>query len=184
MTVGPIRRVVLATGLALAAVATVVLYLLPNVTAASFVSVRPVVSCDGRIAPPDRPVGSCSDRLEVSVSIDNGYPLPVTLGFGGHAFEANLTRAEGGPAVWTAVADDAALEQMSDSPDGSGGRAAVVPAGTSRPTLAWPLVVDLRARRLPPGRYDLRVRAYGLDSGPVVLIVGSTTGTGSLGQPW
>lgn len=178
------RRIILPIGLAGAALGVLLLYLLPNVTATSFVTVRPIVTCDGRTAPHGPTVGPCSQTLTVTVSIDNGYPLPVTLGFAGNAFEADLARSAGGPAVWTAAADDLDLERMSDSPDGAGDRAAVVPAGASEPTLAWPLVLDLQARDLPAGRYDLWVRAYGVQSDPIVVILAAPTGLGPLERPW
>ncbi|MGH2467215.1 MAG: hypothetical protein ACRDGL_05750 [Candidatus Limnocylindrales bacterium] len=167
------RRILLAAFLALATVVTVAVYLLPNVTAASFITVQAIVSCDGRTSGPGMsPAEPCSQRLEVAISIDDGYPMPVTLGFAGNAFEAQLRATVGGRAVWAAVADDPSLEQTSDSGVGEGDRAAVVPSGTTRPGLSWPLILDLGAARIAPGTYQLTVRAYGIESTALDLRIG------------
>lgn len=175
----PLRRILLAAFLAIATLATVAVYLLPNVTAATFVTVQAVVTCDGRTSAAGvAPAEPCSQRLEIAISIDESYPMPVTLGFAGDAFEAQLRATDRGSPVWVAVADDPSLEQTSDSPTGAGDRAAVVPSGTSRPDLSRPLILDLTAAHIAPGTYALTVRAYGVESTALDLRIVPPTSAG------
>jgi hypothetical protein len=107
--------------------------------------------------------------------LTNSYPLPLTFGFTGSAYAASLRPAGGGAVVWSAVADDPQLEQMSDSPAGGMDRAGVVPVGTTRPQMSWPLLLDLQTYPLPPGTYELRVRAYGVESQPLAVRIGPSS---------
>jgi hypothetical protein len=162
---------------------------LPNVAGPAFVQVRAIATArTGSAIGASVSIAGASEipagALNVSVELENRYPLAVVLGTSPTAFQAALYRHDGTgkwTMVWHASAGDPALEQVSDSPVGGGsaGGAASVPSGISRHAIAdgstaFPLV-DARGLSISPGVYYLRVWGYGVGSPLVAVVVGGAT---------
>jgi hypothetical protein len=136
------------------------------------------------------PDGSSVDsgRLQIDIEITNRYPLPVLIDFHGSAFRATLTNPDtrGAAPIWHASAEDPTIEQTDESPSGDLTRVVLISPGTSRlSTGAEGMTIDLAAiAPVAPGRYSLRVTAYGIAGSPQPLaIVAAGTGTGILPVP-
>jgi hypothetical protein len=136
------------------------------------------------------PDGSSVDsgRLQIDIEITNRYPLPVLIDFHGSAFRATLTNPDtrGAAPIWHASAEDPTIEQTDESPSGDLTRVVLISPGTSRlSTGTEGMTIDLAAiAPVAPGRYSLRVTAYGIAGSPQPLaIVAAGTGTGILPVP-
>jgi len=189
-----IRRTALAVAIGGALVAFIAVWALPNMAGPAFVQVRAVVAA--RMAPvgPTVAIGGSStvqaSAIDLSVEIDNRYPLSVVVGTGRTAYQAAAYRRDSNghlTRVWQTGVNDPALEEGSDSPMGgsSNGNAAVVPAGVSRHAItaggASFLLTDATGTALPPGVYYLRVWAYGIGSPLVPMALDN--GVDPLGPP-
>ncbi|MGZ6314226.1 MAG: hypothetical protein ACXWNI_01160 [Candidatus Limnocylindrales bacterium] len=187
-------RSILALVLAGGAVAFTAVWALPNIAGASFVQVRAVVTARAAAAGPTVVIGGGTpvqaDAVDVSVEVDNRYPLGVVLGTGPTAFRAAAyQRDANGKLVlaWQVGAGDPTVEEGSDSPvgGGPGDGAIVVPSGVTRHGLTQgskPFsFVDARGALLASGVYYLRVWAYGIGSPLVPMALGG--GTDPLGTP-
>lgn len=177
------RAAVALLGIALAV--AVVAWAVPTFGGRAFVEVRvrvvPIVGepATGRsIVLPD---GSNADsaRLRVVIEIQNHYPLPVLIDFRGPAFRATVIDRDssGGPPVWQASADDAAIEQGDESPDGGDSpRVTLVAPGTTLLPISDPgMTVDVAAGTVfEPGIYSLQVSAYGIAASPQLLSIVAT----------
>lgn len=167
---------------------------LPNMAGPAFVQVRAVVAARARAAGPTVAIGGAAavqaGAIDVSVEVDNRYPLSVVVGSGRTAFQAAAYRRDSSghlARVWQTSVNDPALEEGSDSPIGGGsaGGAAVVPSGASRHNLTGSTagfsLIDATGAPLTPGVYYLRVWAYGIAS-PLVPIA-LDGGVDPLGPP-
>ena len=182
-------RLLLAAVTGAALVAFVAGWALPNVAGPVFVQVRAIATAQkGSVIGASVSIAGAAEvpagALNVTVELENRYPLAVVLGTSPTAFQAALYRRDSTgkwTLVWHASAGDPALEQVSDSPVGGGsaGGAASVPSGISRHaiadgTSAFPLV-DARGLSISPGVYYLRVWGYGVGSPLVAVAVGGAT---------
>lgn len=181
-------RAVLAIAVVAGLAVFTAVWALPNMAGASFVQVRAVVTAKGVGAGPTVVIGGNpavqSTAVDVSVEIDNRYPLGVVLGTGAVAFKAAAYRRDDTGSlvrVWQLGVGDANVEEGSDSPVGGGpaDAAVVVPSGLTRHPLtagATPFsLVDATGTALSTGVYYLRVWAYGIGSPLVPLAVGGAT---------
>jgi hypothetical protein len=181
-------RAVLVAGAVAGLAAFIGVWALPNMAGASFVQVRAVVTAKGVGTGPTVVIGGNpavqSTAVDVSVEIDNRYPLGVVLGTGATAFKAAAYRRDDTGAlirVWQIGVGDANVEEGSDSPVGGGpaDAAVVVPSGLTRHSLtagATPFsFVDATGTTLSAGVYYLRVWAYGIGSPLVPLALGGAT---------
>ena len=179
---------------ALAIVAFVATWALPNMAGPLFVQVSALVAPRPSVSGPtvmiaDRaPVQATA--LDVGVEVVNHYPLSVVLGTGRTAFQAAVYRRDTTGhlvRVWQANLNDPLLEEGSDSPVGGGsaGGAAVIASGTTRHDLTspttWLNLVGGPGAALPAGVYYLRVWAYGIGSQLVPIALDG--GTDPLGTP-
>ncbi len=182
------RRRFIAAAVSVAIALVVVVWAVPTFGGRAFVEVRArvvpiaaepvngreIVLPDGSIAP--------TGRLRIEVEIVNRYALPVLIDFRGRAVRAALVDrdATGGNPVWQGFEDDPALEQVDESPDGSGAaRVILLAPGTTPLPVADPgLTLDLGATTIDPGIYSLRVSAYGIDASPQLLSITATAGRG------
>jgi hypothetical protein len=123
------------------------------------------------------PDGSSVDsgRLQIDIEITNRYPLPVLIDFHGSAFRATLTNPDtpGAAPIWHMSVEDPTLEQADESPSGDLSRVVLISPGTSRlSTGASGMTLDLAAiAPAAPGRYSLRVTAYGIAGSPQPLAI-------------
>lgn len=136
------------------------------------------------------PDGSSVDsgRLQIDIEITNRYPLPVLIDFHGSAFRATLTNPDtrGAAPIWHVSVEDPTLEQADESPSGDLTRVVLISPGTSTlSTGASGMTLDLAAiAPAAPGRYSLRVTAYGIAGSPQPLaIVAAGAGAGILPVP-
>jgi hypothetical protein len=170
-------------------VAVVAGWALPNIAGPAFVQVRAVATA--RTGSGDGPTVAIagasqvrSSALDVTVEMDNRYPLAVVLGANPTAFQAAIYRREGAgqlTLVWHTGSGDPIVEEGSDSPaaGGSASGAASVPSGITRHAVAngstaFPLV-DARGLSIGPGVYYLRVWGYGIGSPLVALAIDGAT---------
>ena len=188
------RRTALAVVIGGIVVAFIAVWALPNMAGPAFVQVRAVVAARSAPVGPTVAIGGLSavqaSAIDLSVEIDNRYPLSVVVGSGRTAYQAAAYRRESNghlTRVWQAGVNDPALEEGSDSPMGglSNNTAAVVPTGVSRHVItagaASFLLTDATGTALAPGVYYLRVWAYGIGS-PLVP-VSLDNGVDPLGPP-
>ena len=136
------------------------------------------------------PDGSSVDswRLQIDIEITNRYPLPVLIEFHGSAFRATLTNPDtrGAAPIWRVSVEDPTLEQADESPSGDLSRVVLISPGTSQVSTGTSgMTLDLAAiAPIAPGRYSLRVTAYGIAGAPQPLaIVAAGAGTGILPVP-
>ena len=136
------------------------------------------------------PDGSSVDsgRLQIDIEITNRYPLPVLIDFHGSAFRATLTNPDnrGASPIWHVSVEDPTLEQADESPSGDLSRVVLISPGTSQVSMGTSgMTFDLAAiAPVAPGRYSLRVTAYGIAGAPQPLaIVADGAGTGILPVP-
>jgi hypothetical protein len=150
------------------------------------VSARIVPVAAGSVRGPSivLPDGSTVDsgRLQIDIEIINRYPLPVLIEFHGAAFRATLTNSDSGSAapVWKVSVEDPTLEQADESPSGDLSRVVLISPGTTEvATGTSGMTLDLAAvAPVAPGRYSLRVTAYGIGGSPQpIAIVGAGAGT-------
>jgi hypothetical protein len=136
------------------------------------------------------PDGSSVDsgRLQIDIEITNRYPLPVLIEFHGSAFRGTLTNSDsvGAAPIWKVSVADPTLEQADESPSGDLSRVVLISPGTSvLSTGTSGMALDLTTlAAVAPGRYSLRITAYGIAGAPQPLaIVAAGTGTGILPVP-
>jgi len=176
------------------AVVLAVAWALPNVAGPAFVRVRAVAvasatanSGDGTAVAIGSAPAVRATSVNVTVELENRYPLAVVLGADPIAFKAAIYSHDTAGRwilTWQTGTGDATVEEGSDSPIGGGSAsgAAAVPSGLSRHSIAsgpaaFPLV-DARGLSIGPGVYYLRVWGYGIGSPLLVLNVGGAT------DPW
>ncbi len=188
------RRTLLTLVLVAGMVAFTAAWIVPNVAGAAFVQVRAVVTAKPAVGGPMVVIGGGSaisaTALDISVEIENHYPLGVVLGTGPAAYQAAAYRRDDSGKlirVWQIGTGDAVLEEGSDSPVGGGpsDAAVVVPPGRSNHAItaaATPFrLVDVTGASLTSGVYYLRVWAYGIGSPLVPLALSG--GMDPLGPP-
>jgi hypothetical protein len=187
-------RTILALGLVAGVGAFTAVWALPNMAGSSFVQVRAVVTARAAAAGPTIVIGGNSavqaSAVDVSVEVDNRYPLGVVLGTSPMAFRAAAYQRDGSGKLvlaWQVGAGDATVEEGSDSPVGGGPAdgAIVVPSGVTRHVITQgskPFsLVSAGGVALAAGVYYLRVWAYGIGSPLVPMALGG--GTDPLGPP-
>lgn len=188
------RRTLLTLVLVAGMVAFTAAWIVPNVAGAAFVQVRAVVTARPAASGPTIVIGGGSaisaTALDISVEIENHYPLGVVLGTGPAAYQAAAYRRDDSGKlirVWQIGSGDAVVEEGSDSPVGGGpsDAAVVVPPGRSNHAItaaATPFrLVDVTGASLTSGVYYLRVWAYGIGSPLVPLALSG--GMDPLGPP-
>jgi hypothetical protein len=162
--------------LAAAVAAFTTVWALPNIAGRFFVQVhalaRAVPAANGPtvILGGDAPVQARA--VEISLEIDNGYPLAVVLDTSPTPYHASVYHRENTghlARVWEFRVGDPALEEGSDSPmGGATSGAVVVPSGVTRIDVATGTaafgLVGSTGSPLPAGVYYLRVWAYGIGS--------------------
>jgi hypothetical protein len=177
---------------AASAVVLAVGWALPNIAGPAFVRVRAVASAaansgDGTAVAIGSAPSVRATSVNVTVELENRYPLAVVLGADPIAFKAAVYSHDASGRwilAWQAGAGDAAVEEGSDSPIGGGSAsgAAAVPSGLSRHSIASGTaafsLVDARGLSIGPGVYYLRVWGYGIGSPLLALNVGGGT------DPW
>ena len=184
----------LAVAMVVVIVAFTVVWALPNMAGTAFVQVRALVAAtaaaDGPAVAIDGAAAVQAGSIQVSVEIDNRYPLSVVVGSGRTAYQAAAYRRDPNghlTLVWGIGVNDPALEEGSDSPIGGTGSdvAAVVPSGVSRHVVAARetsfRLKDASGAPLVQGVYYLRVWAYGIGSPLVPLSLDN--GVDPLGPP-
>ncbi len=184
----------IAIALAVGAIALVAVWAVPNMAGRVFVQVRAVATARTATSGPSLAIaGSPAVRaaaIEISIDVENRYPLSVVLGAGPMAFRAAAYRRDASGRlnrVWGVGVGDATAEEGSDSPVGGGsaGGAFVVSSGVTRHSIANGSsafgLVDATGASLPAGVYYLRVWAYGIGSALVPLSLDG--GTDPLGPP-
>jgi hypothetical protein len=187
-------RTILALGLVAGVVAFTAVWALPNMAGSSFVQVRAVVTARAAAAGPTIVIGGSAavqaSAVDVSVEVDNHYPLGVVLGTGPTAFRAAAYQRDGSGKLvlaWQVGAGDATVEEGSDSPvgGGPGDGAIVVPSGVTRHVITQgskPFsLVSAGGVALASGVYYLKVWAYGIGSPLVPMALGG--GADPLGPP-
>ncbi len=182
------RRAVLAVVVVAGAIVFAFAWALPNVVGSAFVQVRAVVTARTATTGPTVVIGGNPEvrasAVDVSVEVENHYPLNVVLGTGATAFQAAAYRRDDSGKlvqVWQTAAGDATIEEGSDSPVGGGpaDAAVVVPPGLTRHSIGGASaqfgLVDATGASLAPGIYYVRVWAYGIGSPLVPLGLGAAT---------
>jgi hypothetical protein len=178
------RRTAALVALAAAVAAFTIVWALPNIAGPFFVQVhalaRAVPAANGPsvILGGDAPIRARS--VEISVEIDNGYPLAVVLDTSPTPYQAAVYHRENTghlARVWESRVGDPTLEEGSDSPAGGNtGGAVVVPSGVTRIDVATGAaafgLVGLTGSALPAGVYYLRVWAYGIGSPMIPMSIG------------
>ncbi len=174
----PRRARLLVAGAAVIGLAIAVpFWALPNVAGSAFVHVRAVVSPrlaqDGPLVAIGAAPAVRAGGLEISVELENSYPLPVVVGTGPISFQSAVYRRDGSghlTRVWQLGTADPAGEEGSDSPAGGGPNsgAAVVPPGISRHAITGgtnePALASIVGTDQGIGVYYVRVWAYGIGS--------------------
>jgi hypothetical protein len=191
---GRVRRAILAVVVAAGVVAFTVAWALPNVAGSTFVQVRAVVTARAASSGPTVVIGGHpaiqANGVDISVEVDNHYPLSVVLGTSPTAFRAAAYLRDGAGKLtlaWQTGVGDATVEEGSDSPVGGGPAdgAVVVPSGVTRHGItdgSQPFtLVNATGVALSPGVYYLKVWAYGIGSPLVPMALSG--GTDPLGSP-
>jgi hypothetical protein len=191
---GRVRRAILAVVIVAGVIVFTVAWALPNVAGSTFVQVRAVVTARAASSGPTVVIGGDpalqAGGVDISVEVDNHYPLAVVLGTSPTAFRAAAyLRDDTGKLTlaWQTGVGDATVEEGSDSPAGGGPAdgAVVVPSGVTRHVItdgSQPFrLVDARGVALSPGVYYLKVWAYGIGSPLVPMALSG--GTDPLGPP-
>ena len=187
-------RIALALAVGAAVSSFTAVWALPNVAGASFIQVRAVVAATTAASGPSVEIGGAAavqaSAIDVSVEVDNRYPLSVVVVSGPIAYQAAAYRRDSNghlTPVWQMGAGDPALEEGSDSPVGGATNdgAAVVPSGLTRHVMTDAStsfrLTDATGAPLPQGVYYLRVWAYGIGSPLVALALDN--GVDPLGPP-
>lgn len=176
-----VRRRLVGVILIVALAVVIAVWAIPTFAGRAFVEVtaRIVPVATNSVGGPSivLPDGSSVDsgRLQIDIEITNRYPLPVLIDFHGSAFRAMLTNPDtrGAAPIWHVSVEDPTLEQADESPSGDLTRVALISPGTSNlSTGASGMTLDLAAiPAIAPGRYSLRVTAYGIAGAPQPLAI-------------
>jgi hypothetical protein len=191
---GRARRAILAVVIVAVVGVFTVAWALPNVAGSAFVHVRAVVTARAASSGPTVVIGGDAavqaSGVDISVEVDNHYPLSVVLGTSPTAFRAAAyLRDDTGKLTlaWQTGVGDATVEEGSDSPVGGGPTdgAAVVPSGVTRHVItagSQPFsLVNATGVAMSSGVYYLKVWAYGIGSPLVPMALSG--GTDPLGPP-
>jgi hypothetical protein len=175
-------------------VAFTVAWALPNVAGSTFVQVRAVVTARAASSGPTVVIAGDpavqASGVDISVEVDNRYPLSVVLGTSPTVFSAAAyLRNDSGKLTlaWQTGVGDPTAEEGSDSPVGGGPTdgAVVVPSGVTRHVIADGSqsfrLVDATGAAMSSGVYYLKVWAYGIGSPLVPMALSG--GTDPLGPP-
>ena len=185
---GRVRRAILALVIVAGVAVFTVAWALPNVAGSTFVQVRAVVTARAAASGPTIVIGGDpavqASGVDISVEVDNHYPLSVVLGTSPVAFRAAAyLRDDAGKLTlaWQTGVGDATAEEGSDSPVGGGPTdgAVVVPSGVTRHVItdgSQPFrLVDARGAPMSSGVYYLKVWAYGIGSPLVPMALSGST---------
>jgi hypothetical protein len=188
------RRPILALIIVAGVVAFTVVWALPNVAGSTFVQVRAVVTARAAGSGPTVVIAGDpavqASGVDISVEVDNRYPLSVVLGTSPTAFRAAAyLRDDTGKLTlaWQTGVGDPTAEEGSDSPVGGGPTdgAVVVPTGVTRHVITDGSqsfsLVDATGAPMSAGVYYLKVWAYGIGSPLVPMALSG--GTDPLGPP-
>ena len=188
------RRAILTLVIVAGVVVFTVAWALPNVAGSTFVQVRAVVTARAASSGPTVVIAGDpavqASGVDISVEVDNRYPLSVVLGTSPTVFRAAAyLRNDTGKLTlaWQTGVGDATAEEGSDSPVGGGPTdgAVVVPSGVTRHVITDGSqsfsLVDATGAPMSSGVYYLKVWAYGIGSPLVPMALSG--GTDPLGPP-